>query len=142
MPRWDFWGKRGLWDFRVNPQNRRNRKPIFEVNEYLVKLWYQKLKNEEIVDTSLFLIQAKKEELEKLSKNKDVPMYARIISRELLSKRWFDIIMKLLEKAFWTKYYIDMQNQIANNVFFILPDNGRDNNIKWQTNETQKILEK
>ena len=66
-------------------------------------------------------------------------MYTRIIAKELLSPRWFDIILKILERAFWTKVYLDMQNQIANNVVFVLPDNGRDKDIKWQTSDKNII---
>ena len=145
MPRWDFWWKRWINWFKQNPQN------IvpwwawlfvkFEARQRLLDRWYKRASNDEIVETALLLIKSKKDELVEIAKNEEAEMYTRIIAKELLSPRWFDIILKILERAFWTKVYLDMQNQIANNVVFVLPDNGRDKDIKWQTNDKQKIIE-
>lgn len=107
----------------------------------LEDMGYREVTNDEMTKNSLILMWMQQDDLVKIAKDKSREMYVRIIAKELLSARWFDVIYKILERAFWTKAQIDINTNLANNVVFILPDNWRDKDIKWQIQNQWQMLE-
>ena len=139
MSKWSWW-------FAVNRQNinlnwRPKKQTLMKRFKELEELWYEQVTNEEMTKNSLILMWMQQDDLVKIAKDKTREMYVRIIAKELLSARWFDVIYKILERAFWTKAQIDINTNLANNVVFILPDNWRDKDIKWQIQNQWQMLE-
>jgi len=132
--------------FEFNKQNiNKNWRPIRQVFMKQIKkledMGYREVTNDEMTKNSLILMWMQQDDLVKIAKDKTREMYVRIIAKELLSARWFDVIYKILERAFWTKAQIDINTNLANNVVFILPDNWRDKDIKWQIQNQWQMLE-
>lgn len=139
MSKWGWW-------FAVNKENiNKNWRPIRQVFMKQIKkledMGYREVTNDEMTKNSLILMWMQQDDLVKIAKDKTREMYVRIIAKELLSARWFDVIYKILERAFWTKAQIDINTNLANNVVFILPDNWRDKDIKWQIQNQWQMLE-
>lgn len=81
----------------LNP-NWRPRKGISAVNHELEEKWYKPATKQEIEANYMAMLQLKQEELLELWNNKDKPMLVRILAKNMLDKKGFDIIEKMLDR--------------------------------------------
>ena len=84
----------------INP-NGRPKKWISLINEELKEKWYEPAKKQDIEANYMSLLQLEEEELKKLVSDKDKPMLVRILCKNLLSWKWFEIVEKMLDRWIW-----------------------------------------
>ena len=89
--------------FDKNPQNINrtglNRKLISSVNVYLENLGYKEATKNDIISCFLRLIQLTIPELESLVRDNSQPALVRIVGKEILSLKGFDVIEKMLDRG-------------------------------------------
>lgn len=61
--------------------------------------WYDPAKKEDIEATYLQMIQLEESELKKMWLDPKKPMLVRILAKNILGNRWFDIIETMLDRA-------------------------------------------
>lgn len=97
-------GKDNTNGFQKNPQNINrtgaNRKTLSSVNKQLEEAGLERVKLSDIIQLYELLFNATEEELKQLSDDKNVAMTIRIVIKEMLSKNGFDVIEKVIERAF------------------------------------------
>jgi hypothetical protein len=91
--------------FDKNPQNInlnwRPKKGIWLVNDELKAKWYNPATKQDIETNYMSLLQLSKEELVELWKDESKPMLIRIIAKNMLWWKGFDIIEKMLDRWIW-----------------------------------------
>lgn len=87
------------WETK-NP-NWQPRKGISYVNEELKKKWYHPASKQDIEANYMSMLQLERSELVRLSTDITKPVLVNIIAKAILSKRWFDIIEKMLDRWIW-----------------------------------------
>jgi hypothetical protein len=91
--------------FNKNPQNIlwkwRPRKWISLVNEQLANEWYEPAKKQDIESTYLQMLQLEEKAIQKMVWDRTKPMLVRILAKNMLSVRWFDIIETMLDRSIW-----------------------------------------
>jgi hypothetical protein len=89
--------------FDKNPQNINrtglNRKLISSVNVNLENLGYKEATKNDIISCYLRLIQLTIPELESMVRDKSQPALVRIVGKEILSGKGFDVIEKILDRG-------------------------------------------
>lgn len=89
--------------FDKNPQNINrtglNRKLISSVNVNLENLGYKEATKNDIISCYLRLIQLTIPELESMVRDNSQPALVRIVGREILSEKGFDVIEKILDRG-------------------------------------------
>jgi hypothetical protein len=89
--------------FDKNPQNINrtglNRKLISSVNVNLENLGYKEATKNDIISCYLRLIQLTIPELESMVKDNSQPALVRIVGKEILSGKGFDVIEKILDRG-------------------------------------------
>lgn len=89
--------------FDKNPQNINrtglNRKLISSVNVNLENLGYKEATKNDIISCYLRLIQLTIPELESMVRDNSQPALVRIVGREILSGKGFDVIEKILDRG-------------------------------------------
>lgn len=100
-----FWWKRNTNWFNKNPQNInrkwRPKKWVSFVNEELKKEGYTQVKKQDIIENYLSLINLPEEKLKTMVNDSTLPIFVRILIKNILSKKWFDIIEIMLDRAIW-----------------------------------------
>lgn len=90
--------------FKQNPQNINrtgaNRKTLSSVNKQLEEAGLERVKLSDIIQLYELLFNATEEDLKQLINDKNVAMTIRIVIKEMLSKNGFDVIEKIIERAF------------------------------------------
>ncbi len=84
----------------LNP-NGRPRKWISLVNEQLKQNGYDPATKSDIETNYMALLQLNEEELKALATDKEKPMLIRILVKNMLSWKGFDIIEKMLDRWIW-----------------------------------------
>ena len=104
-----WWLKNFKWKQNTNgldknPQNIvpwRPKKWISLVNEELKQKWYRPATKKDIEENYMQILQLEEEELKEMIKNKSKPMLVRIIAKNMLWWKWFDIIERMLDRWIW-----------------------------------------
>ena len=106
-----MWKEKNFWDkktsnwFNKNPQNInrkwRPKKWVALINEELAKKWYEPVRKQDIEVNYMQLMNLNEKELKELLTDEKQPMLVRIIVKNMLSGKWFDIIEKMLDRAIW-----------------------------------------
>ena len=100
--------------FDKNPQNINrtglNRKLISSVNVNLENLGYKEATKNDIISCYLRLIQLTIPELESMVRDNSQPALVRIVGKEILSRKGFDVIEKILDRGICKPtQYIEMK---------------------------------
>ena len=99
----NFWAKRNTNWLNKNKQNiNKNWRPkkwIAQVNWDLKKEWYEPARKQDIEQTYLFLINLPLAKLKEISQDDEQPILSKIVSKNILSWRGFDIIEKMLDRS-------------------------------------------
>ena len=107
----------------LNP-NWRPRKGISLVINELKKKWYEPAKKSDIIETYLSIIQLEEKEMFLLAKDETKPMVVRILAKNIISKKWFDIIEKMLDRSLGKPTQeIDNNHKGLENITIKLPNN-------------------
>lgn len=117
----NFKGKENSNGFAKNPQNgNKNGRPkkwISLINAKLKEKGFEPAKKSEIEEVYLQLVNLPEENLKKLLLDKKQPMLVRIVIKNILdSKRGFDIVEKILDRAIgkpMQKMETEMKNEIS-----------------------------
>ncbi len=106
-----MWKEKNFWDkktsnwFNKNPQNInrkwRPKKWVALINEELESKWYEPARKQDIEINYMHLVNLNEKELKALLADEKQPMIVRIIIKNMLSGKWFDIIEKMLDRAIW-----------------------------------------
>ena len=91
---WKQWKKWQSW----NP-NWKPKKGISLVNAELKLKWYEPADKKDIEATYMSMIQLWEDELIELWMNKDKPMLVRVLAKNMLSWKWFDIMERMLDRG-------------------------------------------
>ena len=101
----NFWDKRNSNGFNKNKDNiNRNWQPkkwISLVNTELKKQWYNPATKQDIETNYMQMLQLEEETLKLIVNNKDKPMLIRILAKNMLWWKGFDIIEKMLDRWIW-----------------------------------------
>lgn len=104
---WELIQKRMKWKANSNwldknkdniNRNWRPRKWISLVNAELKEKWYSPASKADIEENYMSLLQLEEVELKKLLEDKSKPMLIRILIKNMLSWKGFDIIEKMLDR--------------------------------------------
>jgi len=106
----------------LNPKWR-PKKGISFVNAELAKKWYNPAEKQDIEATYMSMVQLEEQELVKMWKDKTKPMLVRILAKNMLSWKWFEIIEKILDRWIWK------------------PKQSQDTTIKWNLTLTDWLIE-
>ncbi len=121
--------------FQKNPQNINrtgaNRKTVSTVIIELQKNGAEPVKPKQIVDLYESLLNCKEAELHAIVNDKDQPMLNRIVAKEMLNKKGFEIIERMLNRIHGTPKQSVEVEQKENSL-----------NIYVQNENTKKLLEK
>lgn len=89
--------------FDANPQNinreGRPRRLVSGVIKELESKGVERVSQTDVKDTFLMLINLEIEELEEITKSKKHPAIVRIVAKEMLGGKGFDVIEKMLDRA-------------------------------------------
>lgn len=94
----NWWTLLALEKWETANPNWRPRKGISAVNHELEEKWYKPATKQEIEANYMAMLQLKQEELLELWNNKEKPMLVRILAKNMLDKKGFDIIEKMLDR--------------------------------------------
>jgi len=103
MARMVKWGKG--WMIRLLEKGEtanpywRPKKGISLVNSELKSQWYEPATKNDIELNYMNLLQLSESELKKLLEDKSKPMLIRILIKNMLSWKWFDIIERMLDRG-------------------------------------------
>ena len=75
------------------------KKGISLVNYELKVMWYDPASKADIQENYMAMLQLSESELKTLLKQLDKPMIVRIIAKNLLDKRGFDIVERMIDRA-------------------------------------------
>ncbi len=93
---------KGKW-FDANPEHInkawRPKKGISLVNEQLAQEWYDPAKKSDIEINYMSLLQLWEQRLKLLVNDQEQPMLVRILAKNMLWTKWFDIIEKMLDRG-------------------------------------------
>lgn len=81
--------------------NWRPKKGLSVINEELKALWYSPATKNDVEACYMSLIQLEQAQLTDIANNKDKPIIARILAKNMLWWKWFDIIEKMLDRWIW-----------------------------------------
>lgn len=81
-----------------NPSGR-PKKWISMVNEELKSKWYDPARKQDIEENYLQMLQLEESELKAMLNDKEKPMLVRILARNMLGGKWFEIIETMLDRA-------------------------------------------
>lgn len=81
-----------------NPSGR-PKKWISMVNEELKAKWYDPARKQDIEENYLQMLQLEESELKAMLNDKEKPMLVRILARNMLGGKWFEIIETMLDRA-------------------------------------------
>jgi len=114
----NFWNKlnsNGLDKNKNNINlNWRPKKWISLVNTELAEKWYEPATKADIEENYMALLQLEEIELKKLLEDKSKPMLIRILVKNMLWGKGFDIIEKMLDRWIWKPTQTtDMNNKIS-----------------------------
>lgn len=85
-------------DPRINRKGR-PRRLVSNIIEELKKKGVERVSKTDVIDTYLMLINLEISELESMVKDKDQPALVRIVGKEILGSKGFDVIEKMLDRA-------------------------------------------
>jgi hypothetical protein len=108
---------------------------IWAINQQLSELWYTPASKNEIETCYMSMLQLSQEELLKMWNDKDKPMLIRILSKNMLWWKGFDIIEKMLDRGIW-KAVAPISNPDGSNINPInmytinIPLNWREGEVK------------
>jgi len=77
------------------------KKGVRLINDELLAKWYEPASKREIEANYLTVIQLPEAELKEIVEDINKPMLVRIIIKNLLSKKWFDILERMLDRGIW-----------------------------------------
>ena len=101
----NFWDKRNTNWFKQNPQNANRKwqpkKWIALVNAKLKADWYTPATKADIIETYTQMVNLNNDRLKELQIDESQPMLVRILAENILSKKWFDIVEKMLDRWIW-----------------------------------------
>ncbi|MBS3739716.1 MAG: hypothetical protein KGY51_12115 [Psychroflexus sp.] len=122
--------------FQKNPQNinrkGRPRKLVGTVNIELEKKGVKEVSKEEIKSCYLRLINLEIDELQEMIENKEQPVLIRVVGKNILSGKGFDIIDKILDRS------IGKSEQKTD----ITTKGESVNNIEISTDQIDKLIDK
>lgn len=84
----------------MNP-NGRPKKGIALCNEQLKKEWYEPATRADIEENYMSLLGVSEEKLKQMAVDKDQPMLIRIIAKNMLDWKAFDVVEKMLDRWIW-----------------------------------------
>lgn len=121
--------------FDKNPENiNRNWRPrkwISLVNAELKEKWYEPATKADIEENYMALLQLEEIELKKLLEDKSKPMLIRILVKNMLWWKWFDIIEKMLDRWIWKAI---QKSEVDTNVKWSLETNLNEDQMKLIAN--------
>ena len=121
--------------FQTNPQNINrtgaNRKTVSTVIIELQKDGVEQVKPKQVIELFESLLNCKEAELNEIISDKEQPMINRIVAKEMLNKRGFEIIERMLNRIHGTPKQSVEVEQKENNL-----------NIIVQNENTKKLLQK
>lgn len=79
----------------------RPKKWIAHINKELKKEGYKEVRKQDIESTYLFLINLPEDKLKELLLDKNQPILVKILIKNIVWWKSFDIIEKMLDRAFW-----------------------------------------
>ena len=108
-PKWKHlmnWKYTNKWQgFDKNPQNINKkwqpRKWISIVNKELREMWYEPARKQDIEENYMNMINLSEDDLINLWKDKEQPMLVRVLAKNILGWKWFDIIERMLDRWIW-----------------------------------------
>jgi len=84
----------------ANPKGR-PKKLISSINNSLLKQWYKQASRSDIEACYLQLIQVPEKRIKLMLKDDNQPVLIKIVIKNMLSGKWFEIIERMLERSIW-----------------------------------------
>ncbi len=97
----NWWTLLALEKWETANPNWRPRKGISLVNHELSEAWYKPASKQDIEVNYMSLLQLEEEKLKEFAIDKTKPMLIRILAKNMLDKKGFDIIEKMLDRWIW-----------------------------------------
>lgn len=98
----NFWNKANTNWFKQNPQNAwRPKKWVSLVNQQLKEMWYDPATKADIEETYMQMINLTMKELKELWEWKDQPALVRVLAKNIVWGKWFEVIEKMLDRGIW-----------------------------------------
>ena len=116
-----------------NP-NGRPKKWIALCNAELKEKWYDPVTKKDIEINYMSLMNLNKEELYLLLEDRTKPMLIQILAKNILSKKWFDVIEKMLDRWIWKAVQSVENNWTIKHEFIKVK-------LPWSSEEENKWIE-
>ena len=95
----EFWKKTQIKKWEVRNKTWQPRKGISLCNEQLKAEWYEPARKADIEANYMSLLNIEEDKLIEMAKDKSQPMLIRIIIKNMLGGKGFDIIEKMLDRG-------------------------------------------
>jgi len=96
--KYNWWTLKVMEKWETLNPNGRPKKWIAFVNSELADAWYTPATKQDIEANYMAMLQLEQDELLKLWNDKSNPMLIRIIAKNMLWWKWFDIVEKMLDR--------------------------------------------
>ena len=97
----EYWKATQIKKGEVRNQTGQPRKWISAVNFELEQKGFNPATKQDIEANYMSMMQLWEQDLKDLMNNKDKPMFVRILAKNMLGGKWFDIIEKMLDRWIW-----------------------------------------
>lgn len=97
----EYWKATQIKKWETRNPNWQPRKWISLVNKELQDKWYPPARKQDIEENYMQILQLEEEELKAIINDKNKPMLVRIICKNILSWKWFDVIERMLDRWIW-----------------------------------------
>ena len=97
----EYWKATQIKKWEVRNKTWQPKKGIALVNSELAAKWFSPATKQDIEANYMAMLQLWKQDLIELWNNEDKPMLVRIIAKNMLGWKWFDIIEKMLDRWIW-----------------------------------------
>lgn len=97
----EYWKATQIKKWEVRNKTWQPKKWIALVNSELSEKWFKPATKQDIEANYMQMLQLWKKDLLDLVNDESKPMLVRIISKNMLSGKWFDIIEKMLDRGIW-----------------------------------------
>jgi len=88
--KWKSWNPKG-----------RPKKGIALCNEMLTKKWYKPATRQDIEENYMHLMNLGEKELQEIKDDEKQPMLIKVLAKNILSEKWFDVVEKMLDRWIW-----------------------------------------
>ena len=94
----EYWKATRIKKGETRNPNWQPRKWISLVNKELEEKWYKPASKQDIEENYMQMLQLEEKELKSMLEDKNKPMLIRILAKNMLWGKWFDIIEKMLDR--------------------------------------------